>query len=434
MTGNESRRSMASQPIRYAHAALLAISLHLPATALAAEPAAPGQSEGESQAPDVMAPSPIAADAIKFTPGKGLQFKTDDGKFSLTLKLRAQILYELDSEEDEGEHVLTESMLIRRARLAFSGNVFDPSLKYKMELGLSPRDLSVRNGAVGQTPLLDWMVSWERFKYATLVAGQFKVSYNRQRIISSGNLQFVDRSIVQGEFNLDRDIGMELRAKEALGGFLRYYAGAYIGEGRGAFEMLEPGHMYLGRVDLLPFGDFEDYVITDFERERRVRMSVGLAYAYLQKARRDAGILGSRPADGGTTNFHNATADVLLKYSGISLLAEAYWREGKRNPGGAVDETGGAIPVEAARNGYGFFAQAGYLLPGMPLEFGARYGQLRPSRGETSLEAENELGAVVSYYFVENAIKLQADYFRLWADEGPGVGDDQVRLQLELGF
>lgn len=99
---------------------------------------------------------------------------------------------------------------------------------------------------------------------------------------------------------------------------------------------------------------------------------MGVAYAYLQNARRNAGILGEVPADEGTTNFHNVTADVMFKLAGFSLLSEFYYREGTRNPGTARDSSGQPIPLEPARDGMGFFAQVGYLLPRTALEVGAR--------------------------------------------------------------
>jgi hypothetical protein len=226
----------------------------------------------------------VAAGGIRYRPGKGFELKTADGDFSLTTKLRAQVLYSTESSEEAGLVQVSEGLQIRRARVAFSGNIFGKHNKYKMELAVSPRDEGVGASGVMLTPLLDWNMTFDYLPAATLVVGQYKVPYSRQRVISSGSLQFVDRSIVQGEFNLDRDIGLDIRSSDPLFDLFRYYAGVYIGEGRGAFELTQPGLMYLGRVEVLPFGEFADYVEADFERSLKPRLSVGVAYAYLDNA------------------------------------------------------------------------------------------------------------------------------------------------------
>jgi phosphate-selective porin OprO/OprP len=159
-----------------------------------------------------------------------------------------------------------------------------------------------------------------------------------------------------------------------------------------------------------------------------------VAYAYLQGAHRNGGILGRVPADGGTTDFRNLAADLIFKYAGASLQAEAFWRQGFRKPGSAKDGAGAVIAAEAPRDGFGFFTQAGYLLPFTSFEVGARYGQLRPQGAGSGLRERRELGGVLSYYFAQHSLKLQADYFRLWGTEGIRAGENQVRIQVEAGF
>ena len=39
--------------------------------------------------------------------------------------------------------------------------------------------------------------------------GQTKLPGNRERVYSSQELQFVDRSLVNARFNLDRDVGVQ---------------------------------------------------------------------------------------------------------------------------------------------------------------------------------------------------------------------------------
>src|SRR5690606_28347545 len=101
-------------------------------------------------------------------------------------------------------------------------------------------------------------------------------------------------------------------------------------------------------------------------------------YAFLAEGRGNRGILGPAPSDGGTTDTHDVTADVMLKIAGVTVLGEYYWRKGRREYGDAIidDPVLGPTPAprEAPRDGWGWFGQVGWLVPRIPLELGTRYG------------------------------------------------------------
>lgn len=398
-----------------------------------APPPAPADAAAASASPEpAEAPNGRQVDQIVFEPGKGLSFTSRDEEFSLSLRLRGQFLYTLErvNAADDWSHLLQ----IRRARLTFVGHVFGEHNKYKTELAISPRDENVSGSGPTLTPLLDWYAEFDYVKHATLRIGQYKVPFSRQRVISSGDLQMVDRALAQGEFNLDRDIGFHFHSP-GIADLFRYYAGIWFNQGRDADTFNDDfDQMYIARVELLPFGDFEDYSEGDLERMDKPGLSVGAAYAYLDDATADRGILGSAPADGGTTDVHLVTADATFKLAGVSLSGEFFYRQGDRNGGGAVDELGAPIPVEVARNGVGWFLQGGYLLAPAPVEFTARYSEVRPTGDDSSLEQQHELGAGVSFYPGEHSLKLQADYFRIWPKGGIDQGDDQIRAQLQLAY
>lgn len=442
------------EPRRARVGATLALSLTLlPATAaLAAEPVPPveqtpsaGQiagAEAEEKNPllppgeeERMGSHPIEPGALAFKPGRGFTAKSADGDFALNLGARAQFLYSLLHENADGgttEH----SMQIRRARLALTGNMFDPNVKYKMELAVSPRDQNTTDGAVTTTSLLDFYADFAHVRDLSLRLGQYKVPFNRQRVISSGALQLVDRSIANAEFNVDRDIGLDLRSEDFLGlEALRYYLGVYPGGGRNSFQTEETWHMfYLGRVEVLPFGDFSDYVEADFERTGP-RLSLGLAYAHIDDAPLNRGVLGAAAADGGSTDFDIFEADVMFKFAGLSILSEFFWRDGERNPGNTPDDDG-MLTISPTRDGIGWFIQSGYLLPRMPVELALRYSMIdgKDDAGENGLTDSEEYVAGASYYFAHHQLKLQADYSRLVTDGEFGDGVDQIRAQLQLAY
>ena len=373
-----------------------------------------------------------------FAPGTGLSFESEDGEFALKPRLRAQLRYTLIA--DEGEESL-QSLQFRRARLQFKGHTFGKHNKFKVELAISPRDVGESDSSGPSTsPLLDWYWTFNYLRDLTLTLGQYKIPHNRQRVVSSGDLQLVDRSIVNSEFTLDRDIGFDLRSKD-LGGLdlLRYYVGVYAGEGRNTREEHDFGLLYLARVEVLPFGMFDDYQEVDFERSPTPKLSIGLGYAHLENGRGSRGILGSPPADGGTTDLDSFTWDLVFRVAGLSVTSEWVLRNGRRNPGDATqtDDQGNevAVPTQAPPDGIGGMLQVGYLFPRTRFEIAARAGATRRVGDHTSLVEEDEYGGGVSYYFAQHPFKLQADYFRLGQEiEGGKNFENEARVQLQVAF
>ena len=376
----------------------------------------------------------VDAAAIKYRPGKGLAITSTDKAFSLVTRLRLQTLLTVDKENSED---VETGIMLRRARLQFAGHVFGEHNKFKTEFAFSPRDLSFTsidgNTFPRETPLLSWYVELDHLRDLTVRFGQYKIPFSRQRLVSSGDLQMVDRAIANGEFNLDRDIGVDIRSKDLFGlGLFRYYLGVYNGEGRSAFSNGNTDFMYLGRFEVLPLGMFKDFSEGDFERLERPGLAIGVAYSFAPNARGERVNRSGSFADGGTADFHSVAADVTLKWVGLSLSAEFFLRDTKRNPGSATDEMGAAIAVEQARKGIGWFVQAGYLLPKMPIEFVGRFGQIIAG-DDSKLSDQNEAGLAASYYFAQHPFKLQADAFRLWGDEF-SEGTTRARVQVQVAF
>lgn len=380
-----------------------------------------------------LAPSPVGSENARFVQGKGLEVKSKDGRFSLALSLRFGFLYSLRHDAETG--TIDNNVEIRRFRTVFSGNVFDPRIKYFLQLALAPREMDVRDGVVHATPVYDAYLQFERLRDLTLRVGQYRVMYTRERNIADVNPLLIDRSLVNNEFNVDRDIGLDLRSED-LGGVkkLRYYAGIFLGDGRDLNKFTDPGFLYVARVDVLPFGLFDDYEASDLWRHKKFRLSVSGGYAFHDRAKKDRGVLGVVPADGGTTNYHNTTADLLLKYAGWSLEAAYMWRRGARNPGGALDEFGVTIPADPARNGHGWLIQTAFLIPRTRLEPAFRYSGSRGLGTVTSLPDRDELGGGLNYYFFGHNLKLQVDYFRSFDTGKLDLGTDLLRLQIQAAL
>src|SRR5690554_4157139 len=101
---------------------------------------------------------------------------------------------------------------IRRARLKFDGFAYTPKLTYKIEVGLANDDIDGISEHSNHAPLLllDAVAKWNFYKNFELWLGQAKLPGNRERLISSGDLQFVDRSLLNSHFNIDRETAFQL--------------------------------------------------------------------------------------------------------------------------------------------------------------------------------------------------------------------------------
>src|SRR5690606_6167930 len=107
--------------------------------------------------------------------------------------------------------------------------------------------------------------------------------------ISSGNLQLVDRSLLNGNYNIDRDLGFQLRHHFKLSEkFVIKEAFALSqGEGRNITSGNLGGFQYTSRLELLPFGNFTkngDYIGSDIYREDTPKLAFGVTYDFNNNA------------------------------------------------------------------------------------------------------------------------------------------------------
>jgi hypothetical protein len=379
---------------------------------------------------------------IVFTPGEGIDIQSADHDFSVGIGFRFQLLYTL-LDKDPATQKTDQSLQLRRARMQLAGHAFGIHNKYRLELAISPSDVSQTATAVTTSPLLEAYTEFDYLRDLTVRAGQFKVPFDRMRVTSDMARQLVDYSGTTSEFSLDRDIGVELKSNDLFGlGLFKYHLALLSGKGRNSFAAQDTGLLYLARVEVLPLGLFDDYTEGDFQRTRP-RLSVGGSFVHITDARRDRGTIGNFPLDaGGSTDFNLAEGDLMFKMYGLSLEGGFYYRHGDRNAGKFVDATGKAIndaagnPLKAptaSRDGTGVTAQVGYLIPRVPLEVAGRYANIRGVSDplHNALKDSNELGGGLSYYFAQHQLKLQTDYFRIWQSE-LSSGYNQLRVQLQL--
>ncbi|MCU0671399.1 MAG: OprO/OprP family phosphate-selective porin [Myxococcota bacterium] len=389
-----------------------------------------------TEATDAGAPSdaPIGASPIaegldaEF--GQGITLRSDDGDFSLTIRgriqARAQLLH--TPEDDDSEEDTDIGFLIRRMRLVFLGHLGSPSLQFYIQLGFAPGDLENP-----PNPIRDAVITWLPTPSFGLRVGQTKVPFNRERVISSSALQLVDRSIVNAELNLDRDIGLQIFHNDVfgLGGRLGFQAGVFGGDGRNRLNE-DAGLLYVARVQVQPTGRFDDaYSEADLLRTSTPRLSFGAGFAYNQDTHRRRGTHGSFfQLDEGFDVLH-AEVDLAFKWAGFSLLAELLWRRAIDDDVnvGVVD---GETIEERFGSALGVMVQAGYLFRG-GWEIAARFADIRPTHDASGQPEQRELLGGLGWYILDHNLKLQSDYGVQFA----GPFEDlthQLRVQLQLFY
>ena len=100
--------------------------------------------------------------------GKGLiNFVAKDSTFSVRFAPRIQGRFNTNWNYNEDSFDAADyNFSIRRARLKFDGFAYSPKLKYKIELGLSNRDVSGASAFNRNTPriILDAVVMWNFYE------------------------------------------------------------------------------------------------------------------------------------------------------------------------------------------------------------------------------------------------------------------------------
>lgn len=388
-----------------------------------------------------MAISLFSQEITKTKFGKGLyNVVAADSSWSMKFGARFQTLFigAWNLNEDDGITEGTSKFLTRRARLKFDGFAYSPKLQYKLELGLSNRDISGASAYTSNSPryILDALLKWNFYKNVSLWAGQTKLPGNRERVISSGNLQFVDRSLLNSRFNIDRDIGAQLRHHFKIGNVVvREIISAAQGEGRNITSDNLGGYQWTSRLEVLPFGNFKsggDYSGGDLKREEKPKLALGATYDYNDRAVKTRSNQGSYMVnDAGfyETDVYTFFIDAMFKYKGFSLMAEYADRTAEdalaKNTDGTA--TGDVISV-----GNGVNAQIGYLFKNN-WEVATRFTQIQLDKKITGKDIETQYTLGVSKYIVGHKLKVQSDFSYLTVENSKD-SELMYRLQIDIHF
>ena len=330
------------------------------------------------------------------------------------------------------------SFRIRRAKLKLEGWFWVPpevapsprimpKLSYELQLNWSAAAANVGAQPANVGAILeDANIAWDpqgmgKFR---IVFGQYKVPFGRQQMTSSGNQQFVDRSLVADEFERGRDIGVSVQGA-VWSNKLEYRVGMFNGNG-----LNRPGNdndkfQYNARLMWQPNGNQvlaqrawvsgALYSESDFESTTVPLYAVALNYEH--------------------NDFHGTTTgndfksdaigfDGIFKYQGIFATGAYYWREREGEAGGTF-------------NADGWYLQGGVMLNRRRTwEAAVRYGS-REINSRIINDDITEVRGGVSYYYRRHNLKFQMDVGQIETGLGASANKthlNELRMQAQFIF
>lgn len=332
----------------------------------------------------------------------GLEVATKDSSFYANFRFRMQNRIGAYTNGGDDFGISEFDARVRRLRLRADGYVLSPKLGYSIQLAFTRSDQDFDNTGIANI-VRDAVVFYHFTDNFYVAFGQNKLPGNRQRVNSSGQLQFAERSIVNGAFTVDRDFGLKAYYNNDIGSVpYRLKAAISTGEGRSVNDT-DNGLAYTGRFEILPLGLFKnegDYSEGDLEREEKPKLAIGAGYSYNVRTNRTGGQLGKdlyAARDMGT-----AMLDLIFKYNGWAFQSE-YMSRDSDDPLTFNDKG----DVRYVYNGWGINNQLSYLFKSN-IETAFRYSLLQPEDEIVNYERRTEvLELGLSKYLRKHRIKAQ---------------------------
>jgi phosphate-selective porin OprO/OprP len=364
---------------------------------------------------------------------KKLGFTEKDSLFQVNIGFRVQS--RAGFEKTDGESAIVEGE-IRRMRLKLDGFVYNPKFGYKVELGFSARDIgTVAVGNSGNV-ILDGVLFYNPTKNWTIGFGQTKLPGNNQRVVSSGSLEFTDRTINNSRFNIDRDFGLFLDYSHQKPNSFSYDLKGAItkGEGRNWVKTEDDGIALTGKVELFPLGAFTkngSLFEGDLLREKTVKWMISGAFSQNNNAVRSQGQLGSSLFEART--LQSLFFDTMFKYNGWAASAAYMSRMTDNaitvNP---LDRT----KTQAVFVGDGIDTQLSYVFPSNYQVAGRFSMQKVDSEIHAFTPNTDEYALSLSRYIMGHKLKVQTEIS--YEDKEYFSGDTAaswyVRFQVEIGI
>jgi len=351
---------------------------------------------------------------------KGFEFESEDGSTFLWLGLRLQMRYDslpgqVTSTADF--HPSAESEYdVNRARIKGGGHLFSEDFEIYSEYDF-PSDR-----------WLDYRATWHFADDFFIRVGQWKSEFNRERIDSSGAQQFVDRSLANYWFTLDRQLGA------AVGGrvgrerwwdssvWLEYLSGRGLGS-----TFRSDSGLGMLRWQWNPQGEVVGFGQADLKRSEEFVSAVTLGSVYGDTHFTRFTSSGGEQLPGfgyGDYRLTQLMFETAARWRGVSWQQELHWKHIEDLRGGDRTEVmGGYAQV-------GVFPSECWRWFPEPLELVTRISRVDP---DISLDgnAQWEWMFGGNWYFDGHRNKVSADVALLDLDDSVTGSESEWRLRLQ---
>ncbi len=308
--------------------------------------------------------------------------------------------------------------------------------RFKMEVQLGSEELTFYTEVELNDPfLLDLRMAWQPNDAFGVMAGQWKPEFTRERRDSSGAQTFVDRSIVNREFTIDRQQGLMLfgRAKGGGAADFNWWTGVFGGGGRGdGNDGGDP--MLMARLQWNPFGRVLGFSQSDLNRRPEPAASIAVAAVrnrsrYTRYSSDGGGDLDGfeRGADD-QYEIEQFAVETALQWRGFTWQQEWHRKD-------VTDRVeGGETELEGFYAQTSWFPSAAWSGFPQPLEFGLRYASMDPDTSQSN-DRRDEWTLGANWFFQGHRNKLTLDYGRLDFSEPGGTATAwRTRLQWDVSF
>ena len=320
-----------------------------------------------------------------------------------------------DSFSLSGDPADSAGFRLQRARFGFDVNLMDQGEgRVSVELG-SRED--------GTARIHDAWLAYIGFPYAQVFAGAVTVPFSRYELANSADTGLIERPLAVRSMAPGQQVGVLGHGAVGKNAFI-YDVGVFNGYSRsdqfyaGYAQNYAPfGNRFNGiavvtRLATEPVGPLGPTIMDEIHQSPR--FGIGADYTF---------------SNSGARVIHAASADALLHARGFHLLAEFLYTA-------AIPKERPAQPSTTTTNvkSFGLVAETGYMI--VPKLFGvsARFEYIDPNT-DVKDEGDNWLvGGGPMVEFLEDIVKIQAEYTHREEVHGQSLSNDAVVLQGQLAL
>lgn len=349
-------------------------------------------------------------------------FRLRRGPFSIEAKAQIQVqavtFIGKDALFENGDPASDEGVLIRRARLGVQGTLpWDFHYKFIIEAFGDTQRGSEGEGVSGQSlgaQILDLSLTWQRWKQFQIGVGADKVPGPKGRMVSSYNLQLVERPLSVEAMVPDRRAGGWFQGDLKI---FNYLVGIYNGDDGLSFGNEGGGYLVGARLELTPFGPmgdgFPDFMSPRRKLYRTPRFGAGVSFQY---------------AHGTAADRMSVSGDLGFKWRGLSVVAEAIFE--RQEP---LDKPTQESLYPEVTQSFGTYGQVGYFILPAQLEVAVRFEYLDLNMDIDDTRDVWALTGGVNYYF-SRYLRGQLAFTHKEEVREPQLENDVLLLQLQAGF